>query len=344
MGKMIFLFTFCLIALFSLPNDQYSQENVAGITTLVASSYLTEPYDYFAYHPIKLFDNNSQTSWFENREGPGLGESIYIEFQNPITVDEIRVMAGCFLKEYYIRNYRVKTLEVSLDGKIAIQQLKDFMIEQSIVLGSAQTVQTIRMTIQDVYKTTEYEDTAISEISFYGKGNKLKTDVSKLTGIIAAQPKIWQDMKLTPQQVGEKWGFTDPTGSGKLVLLLSAITPSISWPLPLGVSARAVATAKTDATPITSAAPMPSNSGRRRELRAGTCPPFAPSSRNSARSDSSSTPSGRFRFPVPHMSTLSLTGRQFQYSCARSPTWRTMLSTFVVSTPNVCPGRGEWQT
>ena len=85
-----------------------------------------------------------------------LGKSIYIEFQKPITIDEIRIMPGCFLKKYFIKNYRIKSLDIILDGKIVECQFKDSMIEQTVYLDSPYTVKSITLKIKDVYKTTEY--------------------------------------------------------------------------------------------------------------------------------------------------------------------------------------------
>lgn len=203
-----------------------SGQGVAVIDTLVASSYLTEPYDYFAYHPVKMFDGNPQTFWFENRRGPGIGETITIKFKNPVTIDEIRLMPGCFLEEYFIRNNRVRSIEIRQEnGRTITHQFRDFMTEQSLLTNDPVALTEITIRILDVYKTTEYDDTAISEISFYNQGARLKVDVSKMTSIIAAQPKAWQNITLTPRQVGELWGFADPTGSFPIPAVFERVYP-----------------------------------------------------------------------------------------------------------------------
>ena len=160
----------------------------AMISTLSASSTQTEPTDKNAYHPVKLFDGDPKTMWIENAKGPGIGESVTVGFDQPVTVDEIQFMPGCFWPEYWKQNYRVKQLEVKLDDKVLTANFTDQMVVQSLKLPSAVTFTRAVFTIKDVYPTTKWEDTAISEIAFYNQGAKIDVDYSKFKDFLKKAP------------------------------------------------------------------------------------------------------------------------------------------------------------
>ena len=155
---------------------------------VTSSAFLTEPADNSAYHPVKLFDGDPKTMWIENATGPGIGESVTVGFEAPITVDEIQVMPGAFWKEYWKQNYRVKSLEVKLDDKVFSASFKDEMTVQSLKLSAPVTFKTAVFTIKDVYPTTKWEDTAISEITFYNQGVKVEVDYSKFKEFLKKAP------------------------------------------------------------------------------------------------------------------------------------------------------------
>ena len=159
-----------------------------ALSTLTASSTQIEPTDKNAYHLLKLFDGDPKTMWIENAKGPGIGESVTVGFEAPITADEIQFMPGAFWKEYWKQNYRVKSLEVKLDDKIFSAAFKDAMTVQSLKLSSPVTFKTAVFTIKGVYPTTKWEDTAISEITFYNQGVKVDVDYSKFKEFLKKAP------------------------------------------------------------------------------------------------------------------------------------------------------------
>ena len=160
----------------------------AVISSLSASSMHTEPTDKNAYHPVKLFDGDPKTMWIESAPGPGIGESVTVGFDLPITVDEIQFEPGCFWPEYWKQNYRVKQLEVRLDDKTFKVNFTDQMVVQSLKLPSAVTFTTAGFTIKDVYPTAKWEDTAISDIAFYNQGAKIDVDLSKYAAYLKKAP------------------------------------------------------------------------------------------------------------------------------------------------------------
>ena len=158
------------------------------LTAISDSSALAEPSDKNAYHPVKLFDGDPTTMWIENAKGPGIGESVTVGFDAPVTADEIQFMPGAFWKEYWKQNYRVKKLEVKLDDKVFTASFKDEMTVQSLKLSSSVTFKTAVFTIKDVYPSTKWEDTAISEITFYNQGAKVEVDYSKFKEFLNKAP------------------------------------------------------------------------------------------------------------------------------------------------------------
>ena len=158
------------------------------VATISATSILTEPTDKNAYHPVKLFDGDPKTMWIENAKGPGIGESVTVGFDAPVTVDEIQFMPGAFWKEYWKQNYRVKSLEVKLDDKVFNANFKDEMTVQSLKLSTPVTFKTAVFTINGVYPTTKWEDTALSEIAFYNQGVKVDVDYSKFKEFLKKVP------------------------------------------------------------------------------------------------------------------------------------------------------------
>jgi hypothetical protein len=148
----------------------------ASVKEIISTSMLIEPNDKNAYHPIKILDNDPKTMWIENKKEAGLGESIRIVLNRLIKIDEIRIMPGCFYKEFWKQNYRVKQLEVMLDTKKQQIYFKDEMLPQSIKFESPIEFIEANLKIKDTYPTMKWEDTAISEISFYYEGFKINID------------------------------------------------------------------------------------------------------------------------------------------------------------------------
>ena len=170
------------------PLDTSGGPVAAVLSALFASSSQTEPTDRNAYHPVKLFDGDPKTMWIENAPGPGIGENVTVGFAQPMTADEIQFEPGCFWPEYWKQNYRVKQLEVKLDDKVFTANFNDQMVVQSLKLPSAVTFTTAVFTIKDVYPTTKWEDTAISEIAFYNQGVKIDVDYSKYKDFLKKAP------------------------------------------------------------------------------------------------------------------------------------------------------------
>jgi len=61
-------------------------------------------------------------------------------------------------------------------------------VVQSLKLDPPMKFKTATFTIKDVYPTTNWEDTAISEVAFYYKGAKIEFDYSKYIDFLKKAP------------------------------------------------------------------------------------------------------------------------------------------------------------
>ncbi|WP_027728401.1 hypothetical protein [Treponema sp. C6A8] len=163
---------------FSQSNWFMAQTKVAKVKSVVATSELVEAqYEgKYLYPPINILDGNFENTWCEaEQNGPGIGESITIEFSEPVSFDEIQIVNGFATKDYYKKNNRVKTIVLTQVAKKHFQQkeytLKDDIADwQSIKFDLDQTAQTITIKITDVYKGTKYDDTCLDDIRLLYKG------------------------------------------------------------------------------------------------------------------------------------------------------------------------------
>ena len=110
-------------------------------------------------------------------EGPGIGEYIQITLDKFITVDKILVNPGWFDFSYWQQNNRVKRLLIVLDNHEQEFEFSDSMRAQECILAKPCTFKTAKFIIKDIYKTTNWDDTAISEIKFFYQGKWMGIDV-----------------------------------------------------------------------------------------------------------------------------------------------------------------------
>lgn len=180
MKKYLILVLSVLLSFQAFAQSKWFMANtdVAKIKSVTATSELVEAqFDgKFLYPPINILDGDFNNTWCEaDSKGSGIGESITIEFDKPVSFDEIQIVNGFVSKDYYLKNNRVKTLKITQVAKEHFQQ-KEYTLKdnvqtwQSINFDLTQTAQTITFEIRDVYKGSKYDDTCLDDIRLLYKG------------------------------------------------------------------------------------------------------------------------------------------------------------------------------
>lgn len=155
-----------------------AQTDTAKVRSVTATSELVEAqFDgKFLYPPINILDGDFNNTWCEaDQKGSGIGESITVEFMEPVSFDEIQLVNGFVSKDYYLKNNRVKTIKITQVAKEHFQQ-KEYTLKdnvqtwQSIKFDLTQTAQTITLEIRDVYKGSKYDDTCLDDMRLLYKG------------------------------------------------------------------------------------------------------------------------------------------------------------------------------
>lgn len=146
--------------------DGKVQQRERNLKFEASSSLYDEPQKY----PIaNIFDNNLNTAWVKGKLGDGIGEWINVGFEPESTLSQIKIINGyAKSKEIYMANNRVKkVMLIFSDGKSQEFVLKDNILDyQTIKLTKPIKTDSVRITIEEIYKGTKYNDTCISEIKF----------------------------------------------------------------------------------------------------------------------------------------------------------------------------------
>ncbi|MEW5743499.1 MAG: hypothetical protein AB1938_31600 [Myxococcota bacterium] len=134
------------------------------IKARAAPSSVLEPAD--AYHPGYLFDGRLDFGWVEGAKGPGVGESMTITFEQPVTVTALELWNGYQRSDdHFAKNARAKKLAVALDGAAPVDLLvKDEQGAQKLALPKPVAVKSLTLTVKEVYPGSRYEDLVLSEL------------------------------------------------------------------------------------------------------------------------------------------------------------------------------------
>ncbi len=147
-------------------NDGTQAQTPLRISTNASSTRV--PLKAFTYYASHVLDKNMQTAWIEGASGPGLGEWIQCDFDREVKVNQVQLTPGYFKNaSIWKQNNRLAaaTLHFS-DGTSRRYTFPDQMQQQSLDTGGIRT-RFVRLVIEEAYRgSVDYEDTAISEISF----------------------------------------------------------------------------------------------------------------------------------------------------------------------------------
>ena len=170
------VFCFC-ITLFLFWEIVYSQD--IKLAAIACQDMLLDQKDSLRYSVLNTIDNNSGNVYAVENVKIIKGK-VFIGFylEESVKIDSIVLEHGYFDSKYFDANNRLKTIQVikKLDGKSISEEnftLQDKMESQKLTLKSDAECNVIEIILLDIYKGNKWDDTVVSEISFYNKGKKL---------------------------------------------------------------------------------------------------------------------------------------------------------------------------
>lgn len=120
--------------------------------------------------PHVLYDGSKDSSWQDGVDGSGIGESVTYHLDQVCKVRFLVLRLGNWYgsDDNYTMNNRPKTMTFEF-GDQSVQvtfpdEKKEFCVELSKDVKTSE----IKMTIDEVYKGTDYDDTCINEVDVYG--------------------------------------------------------------------------------------------------------------------------------------------------------------------------------
>ena len=155
--------------------EKFSKDHINEVRTM-SSSYLIE--NEVGYYPYKAIDGNEKTAWVEGVDGSGIGEWISNIFgglylYSGRNYEKIKIFNGFGEnEELWQKNNRVKKLKIIYpNNQEHIVELEDIFGYQIIDLPEIIKLKEngyAKLEIMDVYKGTDFDDTAISEVRLLG--------------------------------------------------------------------------------------------------------------------------------------------------------------------------------
>lgn len=124
-----------------------------------------------SYGASNLMDGDLATAWSEDKDGPGVGEWVNLEFSEPVVPDHIEIANG-YQKDddRFLGNARIESLEIEYsNGTTQLVDLLDIKDFQSVNAATRQPIEWIKLTIVSIYSDYEWEDASLSEVRVYGQ-------------------------------------------------------------------------------------------------------------------------------------------------------------------------------
>ena len=144
----------------------------AGVVkaTAIDSSHVVQRGTTIDNSAWSAFDGQATTSWQEGAAGHGIGEYVGISFDREYQVQVVTFRLGNHRADSrYVKNDVPKVLSINLGGQVFSVTFPKEMVEFAVVLSRPVAASSIRVTVDDVYYGTEYEDATIAEIGVYGR-------------------------------------------------------------------------------------------------------------------------------------------------------------------------------
>jgi hypothetical protein len=164
------------------PKKTLTKEDIASAQAS-ASTVLEREYDEYDrpydYYPEFTLDGDYTSAWFEGVEGNGINEWLRIDFASEVPLTGINIRNGYWISEDRVtKNNRIKFLRIDFsDGSSEEFSLDDPALEnysslirgngQEIVFAEVHDTRYVKITILDVYPGSKWQDTGISDVSFF---------------------------------------------------------------------------------------------------------------------------------------------------------------------------------
>lgn len=153
-----------------LEEEPKMNEGFYQIPVVAASATSTISQENTNNTPMMLFDGRDDTTWQEGVNGYGIGESVSFSFDGMHKVKYIGFKLGNWKNEkYYLGNAMPKTMTLvfgDYTGQITFRGTKKEI--EWVEVNNLVNADSMRITIDDIYPGTSWEDTCITEIMVYG--------------------------------------------------------------------------------------------------------------------------------------------------------------------------------
>lgn len=151
----------------SAPPPAESRLTAAGVT---ASSVLG-PDDGVTYDPQHTLDGDPVTAWNDGVDGDPVGQWLEYTFAAPVRISRMEVINGYDKVvndlDLFEANARIRALHVETDAGSTAGELTDTREPQSLN-GPFGPGCRFRIVVDSIYPGSEFEDVALSEITFFG--------------------------------------------------------------------------------------------------------------------------------------------------------------------------------
>lgn len=132
---------------------------------LSASASTTIHQDKVQSPPINILDGDPMTNWQEGAAGSGIGEYVEFQFKQEYTVGALTLKLGNWKTDrYFYGNNRPRTLTISMNGQSWQKEFPDEWKECALQFTTPVVTDNLKITIDDVYRGSDWDDTVITDI------------------------------------------------------------------------------------------------------------------------------------------------------------------------------------
>lgn len=154
----------------SLITDEPDVSKLHKANVIAANASSTISQEGTSNNPILLFDGKDATNWQEGVDGYGISETISFSFDDFYKVKYIGFKLGNWKTDrYYVGNAKPKTMTLAFGDYVGPVTFTGERKVEWVEVNNAVKANSMRVTIDDVYPGTQWEDTCITEIMVYGE-------------------------------------------------------------------------------------------------------------------------------------------------------------------------------